>query len=127
MSIFQLPYRNCLKDYLEQHFKNWQMKCKSVSWQISQFKIVFNAFFKKNKKYSTCSNEQIGFLCMLKKNAYNSFFKTAISSRNCAATIKSKAFAAASICFRFSRMRFSISSLGKYCKSCSAAFCFALS
>ena len=58
---------------------------------------------------------------------YNFSFKTAISSRSLAAIIKSNSFAAASMYLRFSLIRFSISSFGKYYKSCSAANCFALS
>jgi hypothetical protein len=58
---------------------------------------------------------------------YNFSFKTAISSRNFAATIKSNSLAAASMCLRLSLILFSISSFGKYCKSCFAATCLAFS
>jgi hypothetical protein len=60
-------------------------------------------------------------------NYYETFsFNFEISSRSFAATIKFRPFAVASICLHFSLIRFSISFFGKYCKSYSAAICFAL-
>ena len=47
-------------------------------------------------------------------------FKTVISSLSWAAIIKSKDFAAASICFLFSLTLFSISDFARYWRSCSA-------